>query len=398
MKKVKKVVAGILITVGMLVAVPFRTFAAEPQALEQIYAVGDYHVGSIYGPRLNQTELNQVAEAVLRFVESYDWTGLDDYTKVQYAHQYLCDICDYAPDWSRNRANTAWGALVYGEAQCSGYARAFKALCDAIGIGCYYVHADENASNPSHQWNEVCVDGVWYIIDVQCNDSSGKPSVYLVSGDTYARRFGMSWNHDGLPECTKDYGGVKQRITYDADGGYRIIEHDSATGYWLRTSLYDADGVLKRSIVNEYDENGNRVKEMNCNSEGVITTQTVYEYDGNGSLAKKTLYGGNGFVCHIWEYTADGRCPSEFLYNADGTLDVHWVREYNENGECLKEIKYNLDGSYTLYEYIGRHVIETTYSADGAVTSKLDYNFGDGGGITVLAGDIQVYDAAPILY
>ena len=181
------------------------TGQTREQLLEQIYVSGDYKTGSIYGPRLKKTELDQVAEAVLQFVEFFDWTDMDDFTKVFCAHQYLCAVCDYAPDWSKNQANTAWGALVYGEAQCSGYARAFKALCDAIGIGCYYVHADENAFNPSHQWNEVCVDGNWYIIDVQCNDSSGFPAVYLVSGATYAYYFGMSWNHDGLPDCPADY-------------------------------------------------------------------------------------------------------------------------------------------------------------------------------------------------
>ena len=57
--------------------------------------------------------------------------------------------------WQYDGANTAWGALVYGEAQCSGYARGMKALCDAIGVPCYYVHANKKALNPSHQWNQV---------------------------------------------------------------------------------------------------------------------------------------------------------------------------------------------------------------------------------------------------
>lgn len=55
----------------------------------------------------------------------------------------------------------------YGEAQCSGFARAMKALCDAIGIDCIYVHADAKVANPSHQWNQVKVGGKWYILDAQ---------------------------------------------------------------------------------------------------------------------------------------------------------------------------------------------------------------------------------------
>lgn len=166
---------------------------------------GNYSPGSVYGPSLSQAELNQVREKVQDFKDRYIDDTMSDYLKVKMAHDYLASVCSYAPSWALNRANTAWGALVYGEAQCSGYARAMKALCDGIGIGCYYVHADANASNPSHQWNEVCVNGKWYIIDVQCNDSSGFYAVFLVSDSTFARTFGMSWDRNSVPACPEDY-------------------------------------------------------------------------------------------------------------------------------------------------------------------------------------------------
>ncbi len=166
---------------------------------------GNYSPGSVYGPSLSQAELNQVREKVQEFKDRYIDDTMSDYMKVKMAHDYLASVCSYAPSWALNRANTAWGALVYGEAQCSGYARAMKALCDGIGIGCYYVHADANASNPSHQWNEVCVNGKWYIIDVQCNDSSGFYAVFLVSDNTFASRFGMSWDRNSVPACPEDY-------------------------------------------------------------------------------------------------------------------------------------------------------------------------------------------------
>ncbi|MCI9006171.1 MAG: hypothetical protein HFH39_13275 [Lachnospiraceae bacterium] len=166
---------------------------------------GSYSPGSVYGPSLSQAELNQVREKVQYFKDHYIDDTMSDYMKVKMAHDYLVSVCSYAPSWALNRANTAWGALVYGEAQCSGYARAMKALCDGIGIGCYYVHADASASNPSHQWNEVCVDGKWYIIDVQCNDLSRFYAVFLVSDSTFARTFGMSWDRSSVPPCPEDY-------------------------------------------------------------------------------------------------------------------------------------------------------------------------------------------------
>lgn len=171
------------------------------------YPPGDYSAGTVYGPKLNETERNQVAEAVRKFLNSYNFAAMSEYEKVQVAHDYLCNICEYAPSWSANGANTAWGALVYGEAQCSGYARAMKALCDAMGIGCYYVHADANALNPSHQWNTVCIDGNWYIIDVQGDDKNNGYFFFLVSDATYAGLGGMSWDRSSVPACPNDYFG-----------------------------------------------------------------------------------------------------------------------------------------------------------------------------------------------
>lgn len=122
--------------------------------------------------------------------------GMSDYDRVLTEYNYLRSNCSYAyKGWQYNYANTAWGALVYGEAQCSGYARAMKALCDAIGVDCRYVHADSKASNPSHQWNQVRVGGKWYILDAQ---SGG----FLLGSRTWKKKAGMSWDTKGLPTCS----------------------------------------------------------------------------------------------------------------------------------------------------------------------------------------------------
>lgn len=387
MKKAQKVITSILLAVTVLLAVPFQVSAAEAHTLEQIYATGDYNVGSVYGPRLNKAELDQVAAAVLTFVESYDWTGLDDYTKVSYAHQYLCNICDYAPDWSKNRANSAWGALVYGEAQCSGYARAFKALCDAIGIGCYYVHADDKASNPDHQWNEVCVDGVWYIIDVQCNDSSGFPAVYLVSGSTYANCSGMSWNHDGLPECTKDY------FSGDAEYG-----QDSQKGSQT-TSLPSQEGSGTARCIEEYEGN-NKCKTTFYNSDGTIDFYVIseYEYKEGWKRDKSTFYHADGTVnfCTLSEYAYDenGNEVESVCYYADGTFQFHKTCEYDGNGNKIKSTSYNEDGTpalYVFYKYDekGRSTVDTFCDSSGAVEYYMVYEYDANGkvGITFWNAD-----------
>ncbi|MCD8374032.1 MAG: S-layer homology domain-containing protein [Oscillospiraceae bacterium] len=57
---------------------------------------------------------------------------------------------------------------------CEGYAKAFKLLCDELGIPCVYV------TGGGHAWNNVKMkDGCWYAVDVTYNDpvQSGRRAV-----------------------------------------------------------------------------------------------------------------------------------------------------------------------------------------------------------------------------
>ena len=46
---------------------------------------------------------------------------------------------------------------------CSGHCKAYKMLCDAAGVKCRHV----NANQWTHQWNEVYINGEWRIVDTQ---------------------------------------------------------------------------------------------------------------------------------------------------------------------------------------------------------------------------------------
>ena len=158
---------------------------------------GTYSSGSVYGPSLSSSELADVRRVVQSFKDNFIRSGMSDYEKAWAAFSYIRANCDYAwRGWQYNRANTAWGALVYGEAQCSGYARGMKALCDAIGVPCRYVHANSKAVNPSHQWNQVKIGGKWYVLDAQ-------GGFFLVGSQTWKKSMGMYWNESGLPKVNK---------------------------------------------------------------------------------------------------------------------------------------------------------------------------------------------------
>lgn len=187
---------------------------------------GDYKSGSVYGSSLNATQLAQVKSAVQKFCDSYITSDMNDVEKVIAAQLYMARTCIYASDWSKNGANTAWGALVYKdsdgyhEAQCSGFARGMKALCDGMGVDCRYVHANAQSVNPSHQWVEVKIGTKWYIVDPQCNAISGYLAFFLCSGNTYTSQTGMTWDKGSYPAVSgKDYSYEKIN---EAWYGYKI--------------------------------------------------------------------------------------------------------------------------------------------------------------------------------
>ena len=165
-------------------------------SLKRLTVRGDYKANSVYGPSLNSSQLMQVRRVVQSFKTNYIRKGMSEYDKALAVFLYLRSNCSYARHGLQyNNANNAWGALVYNEAQCSGFARAMKALCDGVGVKCKYVHANSKAVNPSHQWNEIRINGKWYIVDAQ-------GGFFLAGSNTWKNMMGMRWNTKGLPKCS----------------------------------------------------------------------------------------------------------------------------------------------------------------------------------------------------
>ncbi|MCM1431584.1 MAG: hypothetical protein NC180_02370 [Muribaculaceae bacterium] len=187
---------------------------------------GDYKPGSVYGPSLSSKKLAEVRAAVQKFCDTYITSDMSDIEKAMIAQLYLEGKCVYAASWSDNGANTAWGALVYTnskgyhEAQCSGYARAYKALCDGMGVKCRYVHANKISYNPEHQWNMVQIDKKWYIVDTQGSWRSGELFFFLWGKNKYCETTKMNWDKSAYPKVTeKSYPVLK---IYKVYHGYKV--------------------------------------------------------------------------------------------------------------------------------------------------------------------------------
>lgn len=99
--------------------------------------------------------------------------GKSDYEKSLILHDRLAERVVYK---STKTDQTAYGAIVEGEAVCAGYAKAYHYLLNKAGIEAWSVRGE--SVNPTtnkkegHRWNMVKLDGKWYYSDVTWDDQS----------------------------------------------------------------------------------------------------------------------------------------------------------------------------------------------------------------------------------
>ena len=74
---------------------------------------------------------------------------------------------------------SAYGALVDGRTVCTGYAMAFKALCDRLELPCRVVLGSRGGE---HAWNEIVLDGETLYMDLNLADLRGDEDSYFMTG------------------------------------------------------------------------------------------------------------------------------------------------------------------------------------------------------------------------
>jgi transglutaminase/protease-like cytokinesis protein 3 len=91
----------------------------------------------------------------------------DSFGQVRYIHDFIVKNCKFQA--AGDNINSAYGALVDGEAQCEGYAFAFGLLAKKLGFECVTV-TGTSESGQSHAWNKIFLDDNWYNVDCTWDD------------------------------------------------------------------------------------------------------------------------------------------------------------------------------------------------------------------------------------
>ena len=145
----------------------------------------------------------------------------DTYGKVKIIHNLICGNIEYKTgDYDQSAASALlnYGAMKRATA-CTGYAKAFQILCNGMGIDTIIT------VSKTHAWNEVNIDGYWYITDCTYDDSFyqyGRALYLAISTETLREVSNNDSAHnireDWLlyqPLCLYDYGKDKNDVVYE---------------------------------------------------------------------------------------------------------------------------------------------------------------------------------------
>jgi len=126
-----------------------------------------------------KSEIEMVRTSILKKTENYS-----NYEKILFIHDYLAENCTYIES-GKDYIETAYGCLVDKNANCEGYAKAFKYICDGFEIPCV-VTVGKSSDGINHAWNQVQLNGEWYNMDItwdDCDDDFIKVHTYFLCSD-----------------------------------------------------------------------------------------------------------------------------------------------------------------------------------------------------------------------
>ena len=112
---------------------------------------------------VGQTEFEARAETVLEEARAQD----SDYEKLKYVHDWIVDNTVYTKSGAAYESE-ADGPIVYGQALCEGYSKAFMYFAQSLGFQC--ICAIGSGHLEDHMWNMVKLGGTWYNVDVTWDD------------------------------------------------------------------------------------------------------------------------------------------------------------------------------------------------------------------------------------
>ena len=211
----------------------------------------EYHYSIKDIPRRNkilwfkiQKSLQQAKEANLK----------NNFEKSVWIHNYISKLSTYDYDSLEERvterrkaeAHTVAGVFCRNTAVCEGIAKAYKLLCDYLGIECILVigkagnEPSKVLENNNHAWNMIKINGKWGHVDV--------------TWDMCASRTSNQYCYD--------YFGVSDKV-FSANHSWQkypvCVEHSGLTYFEQRGKLFGNPKELKQYVKSELGKHSSKL-------------------------------------------------------------------------------------------------------------------------------------------
>lgn len=161
-------------------------------------------MGIDYGrsPENVPSDFESVAQSVINDAQQMG----SDYERLKYVHDWIVNNTSYISSGPVSKSE-ADGPVIYGQALCEGYSKAFMYFAQSMSYECVCV---SGYSNGNHMWNMVKVGGNWYHVDATWDDplsNSGpvlRHNYFLVSDSTISSDHTID-NYFPVPSAPYDY-------------------------------------------------------------------------------------------------------------------------------------------------------------------------------------------------
>ncbi len=190
------------------------------------------------------------------------------YEQLLWAHDWLIDNNLYnseaanIPNAENAYDSTPWEAISALDKSlspvCEGYSRAFKLICDKLGVPCVLV------SGSNHMWNNVQMDdGKWYAVDVTFDDPVGGPRQLKSGYENHENFLVGSLSFTGHAVDSEWLYPALSPEDYDPDNAKPVLAHPAAQtiqgslfkdvpdNAWYFSNLSD---LVKQKIIGGYSD------------------------------------------------------------------------------------------------------------------------------------------------
>lgn len=181
------------------------------------YMLRSYQTSYNFRLDYNLQEYQKIIKKVKYFNEKVNECCETDEKKIFFVLYQLATYVKYPQNFYSYRINDdnkykysdLYASIGRGESVCLGYSSALWKILTELNIQCnlitgYFV--DNDGETVGHAWNQVCLDGVWYNIDLTDFAYKLNPRYLFKSDSDFLNHDIMDWENFDKKECTISYG------------------------------------------------------------------------------------------------------------------------------------------------------------------------------------------------